>query len=319
MQKWQICDVGDISVEKNKHVHIDMGGPNATKLHFNVGSRDTADAVVEKLEISRTLAPAEQRAVISPPPRSGVSSPLKKNGASVRFAEESPAIIPPRESSEEEEETEEDGQATDDGEPAVALYDFEGTGSDELTVQEGERLWIIEKEGEEWWKCRNEHGIEGVVPASYLEVGHKSSWKSFTDVILRALVEHLSLLSQKTTVLLSAKSKNGSRPKGKKRNEGSASARRRSERRKSRNNVQRPPPQRQRSIGSDVKRKKLLLLPKQSVGSVRRPQSVLNRRQKGDRARRRRCRAQPMLNAFFDIMIFQSSPDLANQTQRVDV
>ncbi|KAG1770092.1 hypothetical protein EDD22DRAFT_770447, partial [Suillus occidentalis] len=169
VQKWQICDVGDISVEKNKHVHIDMGGPNATKLHFNVGSRDTADAVVEKLEISRTLAPAEQRAIISPPPRSGVSSPVKKNGASVRFAEESPAIIPPRESSEEEEETEEDGQVTDDGEPAVALYDFEGTGSDELTVQEGERLWIIEKEGEEWWKCRNEHGIEGVVPASYLE------------------------------------------------------------------------------------------------------------------------------------------------------
>lgn len=171
VQKWQISDVGDISIEKNKHVHIDMGGPNATKLHFNVGSRDTADAVVEKLQTSRRLASAEQRAVISPPPRSEVSSLVKKNGASVRFAEESPAIIPPRESSEEEEEeTEEVGQGTtDDGEPAVALYDFEGTGSDELTVQEGERLWIIEKEGEEWWKCRNEHGIEGVVPASYLE------------------------------------------------------------------------------------------------------------------------------------------------------
>ncbi|KAG1820220.1 uncharacterized protein BJ212DRAFT_1009649 [Suillus subaureus] len=170
VQKWQISDVGDISVEKNKHVHIDMGGPNATKLHFNVGSRDTADAVVEKLETSLTLASAEQSAAISPPPRSEVSSPVKKNGVSVRFTEESPAIIPPREpSGEEEEETEEDVQGTDDGEAAVALYDFEGTGSDELTVQEGERLWIIEKEGEEWWKCRNEHGIEGVVPASYLE------------------------------------------------------------------------------------------------------------------------------------------------------
>ncbi|KAG2118784.1 uncharacterized protein F5147DRAFT_801061 [Suillus discolor] len=170
VQKWQISDVGDISVEKHKHVHIDMGGPSATKLHFYVGSRDTADAVVEKLETSRILASADQRAVISPPPRSEVSSPVKKNSASVRFAEESPVIIPPRESSEEEEEeAEEDGQGIDDGEPAVALYDFEGTGSDELSVQEGERLWIIEKEGEEWWKCRNEHGIEGVVPASYLE------------------------------------------------------------------------------------------------------------------------------------------------------
>jgi hypothetical protein len=64
------------------------------------------------------------------------------------------------------------------------LYDFEGTGSDELTVQEGERLWIIEKEGEEWWKCRNEDGIEGVVPASYLEVSH--------PVIMRADTLHHS-------------------------------------------------------------------------------------------------------------------------------
>lgn len=116
-------------------------------------------------------------------------------------------------------------------------------------------------------------------------------------------MEHLSLLSQKTTVLPSAKSKSVSRPKGKRRNEGSASARIRSERRRNRNNAQRLPQQRQRLIGSGVKRRKLPPLPKQNVGSVRRPQSVLNRRQKGDRARRRRCRPQPMLNVLFDIFI----------------
>ncbi|OAX41347.1 hypothetical protein K503DRAFT_512190 [Rhizopogon vinicolor AM-OR11-026] len=182
VQKWQISDVEDTSVEKNKHVHIGIGGPSATKLHFNVGSRDAADAVVEKLEASCALATAEHRAVVPPPQHTEVSSPQKKHAASVRFAQESPAIIPPREPSEDGEEQEEDvqeetqegGQAADDGEPAIALYDFEGTGSDELTVQEGERLWIIEKEGEEWWKCRNEHGIEGVVPASYLEVSHQT-------------------------------------------------------------------------------------------------------------------------------------------------
>jgi len=191
VRKWQISDVEDTSIEKNKHVHIGIGGPSASKLHFNVGSRDTADAVVEKLEASRALAAAEHRAVIPPPPQSTeVSSPHKKNGASVRFAPESPAIIPPRESSEDgeeeeiPEETEESVQEANDGEPAIALYDFEGTGSDELTVQEGERLWIIEKEGEEWWKCRNEDGIEGVVPASYLEVSH--------PVIMRADTLHHS-------------------------------------------------------------------------------------------------------------------------------
>jgi hypothetical protein len=50
--------------------------------------------------------------------------------------EESPAIIPPCESSEEEEE-EVDGQGIDDGEPAIALYAFKGMGSDELSVQKG--------------------------------------------------------------------------------------------------------------------------------------------------------------------------------------
>ncbi|KAG0709247.1 hypothetical protein DFH29DRAFT_1074967 [Suillus ampliporus] len=86
----------------------------------------------------------------------------------------------PRSSSEDGEETEEEEEmeeeieeeieeGAEDGEPAVALYDFEGTCSDELTVQEDERLWIIEKGSEGWWKCRNEHGINGVVPASYLE------------------------------------------------------------------------------------------------------------------------------------------------------
>ena len=53
---------------------------------------------------------------------------------------------------------------------AVALYDFSADGVDELSVAEGERLTVLEKDGDEWWKCRNSKGLEGVVPASYLEV-----------------------------------------------------------------------------------------------------------------------------------------------------
>ena len=51
-----------------------------------------------------------------------------------------------------------------------ALYDFNADGEDELSVKEGEKLIVLEKDGEEWWKCRNAHDTEGVVPASYLEV-----------------------------------------------------------------------------------------------------------------------------------------------------
>ena len=188
MEKWDTTDVEDFTIERHKHVLIDMGGRNPTKLHFNVGKEEVAEAILTKLDDSRKLAisnakasseaakaelPAH-RSTVTPPPRPvESSSPSKKNGASVRFTEESPEIIPPRPPSEDDEAEDGGAGSTGDeqGELAVALYDFEGTGPDELSVQEGERLHIIEKEGEEWWKCRNAQGDEGVVPASYLEVG----------------------------------------------------------------------------------------------------------------------------------------------------
>lgn len=189
MQKWDTADVEDFTIERHKHILIDMGGRNPTKLHFNVGKEEIAETILTKLDDSRKLAISNAKAVseaanvevdarrsaLTPPPRPVESgSPSKKNGVSVRFAEESPEIIPPREPSEDG-EAEEGGvdltRNEQKGELAAALYDFEGTGPDELSVQEGERLRIIEKEGEEWWKCRNAHGNEGVVPASYLEVG----------------------------------------------------------------------------------------------------------------------------------------------------
>lgn len=189
MQKWNTADVEDFTIERHKHIHIDMGGSIPTRLHFNVGKEEIAETILTKLDDSRRLAISNAKAVsevanvefhvrrsaITPPPRPvESSSPSKKNGVSVRFTEESPEIIPPREPSEDGEAEEDRVHLTGDeqeGEFVVALYDFESTGPDELSVQEGERLCIIEKEGEEWWKCRNAHGNEGVVPASYLEVG----------------------------------------------------------------------------------------------------------------------------------------------------
>ncbi|KAF8845883.1 hypothetical protein BDN67DRAFT_961539 [Paxillus ammoniavirescens] len=192
VQKWDTAGVEDFTIERHKHVLIDMGGANPMKLHFSVGKEEIAEAILTKLDDSRKLATSNakaaaaaasaeldgRRSALTPPPRhSGAGSPSKRNGASVRFTEESPQIIPPREPSEdgevegEEESGVGDGETggEEDGESAVALYDFEGTSSDELSVQEGEQLHIIEKEGEEWWKCRNAQGVEGVVPASYLE------------------------------------------------------------------------------------------------------------------------------------------------------
>ncbi|KAF8529197.1 hypothetical protein BU17DRAFT_36962 [Hysterangium stoloniferum] len=183
VQKWQTSDVIDMKIEKSKHLHLEIAGNMPVSLHFSVGSKDVAEAIVRKLESSRSLSNGtdhDQPSIrqTSPPPTSPSLSPLsisvpvstpkgKKNGASVHFAAV-PAVIPAPETPVDAEPGEEEVEM--DGEAAVALYDFIADNEDELSVSEGEKLVILDKvSSEEWWKCRNVHGAEGVVPASYVE------------------------------------------------------------------------------------------------------------------------------------------------------
>lgn len=52
----------------------------------------------------------------------------------------------------------------------LVLYDFSAKGDDELTVEENERLTIVDRSDDEWWLVRNSQGQEGVVPAQYVEL-----------------------------------------------------------------------------------------------------------------------------------------------------
>jgi actin cytoskeleton-regulatory complex protein SLA1 len=76
-----------------------------------------------------------------------------------------------------------------DGEPAVALYDFNADGEDELSIQEGESLAVLERDADDWWKVRNSHGAEGVVPASYVEVSVSYCVRSFSVTIGPPVIE----------------------------------------------------------------------------------------------------------------------------------
>jgi actin cytoskeleton-regulatory complex protein SLA1 len=184
VQKWQSVDIDRVSTEKSKHVHITIGGSTPSTLHFQASSKDNADAIAEKLESSKALStptqPQKDDNVRLPPIRVDVVDPEKTR--SVRFSESSPVIIPARDTSEDGDEGDIEGESpgmdhSNDlvesaaGEAATALYDFEADGEDELSVKEGERLLVLEKDGDEWWKCQNTNGVEGVVPASYIEVG----------------------------------------------------------------------------------------------------------------------------------------------------
>lgn len=197
MQKWQTSDVGSITSEKAKHVTIDVGGTTPVNLHFHAGSKDNVEAIMTKLKSSKAMSdsPPAQETSVSPPPRSpspDIPSPKETKRAQVHFSPASPVIIPPREDEADEEEvddsTEEHQHGTQgavinghsqatvnhggDANSGTALYDFTADGNDELSIVEGEHLIILERDGDEWWKCRNAKGKEGVVPASYIEVWH---------------------------------------------------------------------------------------------------------------------------------------------------
>ena len=147
-------------VDKSKHVLIEVGGATAANLHFHAGSKDTAEEILAKLESSRSLArtsieattpsAAEPQVEPGPPPEpepeptptptqrtlplplrtDGAHSPSKKG---VHFSKASPAIIPLRPTSPPDEAQ----QEAIEGLQAVALYDFQVQGDDELTVAEG--------------------------------------------------------------------------------------------------------------------------------------------------------------------------------------
>lgn len=188
MQKWQTTDIQSSRVEKNKHVHIEVGGPNAASLHFHAGSKEIADAIMAKLEAART--PEEENSSTEEPVQ--IPERPRSVAKSVHFDNSEPVIIPPREEEEGEPEPEEEELPTQvhdeiegEGERAVVLYDFNADGDDEMTVHEGETLLVLDRDTDEWWKCRNARGEEGVVPANYLEVRFwDSSLPHFTSLIL---------------------------------------------------------------------------------------------------------------------------------------
>lgn len=182
VQKWQTSDVTQVSIEKSKHVHITIGGANPISLHFSTGSRDIADAIEEKMRSSKELSSEaaepddEELSTDMPPSR---DAPPK----AVHFSA-APNIIPDPESEEEEEEPDAPARsappraAPSRGEDGVALYDFTADGDDELSVREGDKLIVLERDNDDWWKCTNAKGQEGVVPASYVEVSNPRATSS---------------------------------------------------------------------------------------------------------------------------------------------
>jgi len=184
VQKWDTKDITSVKTEKSKHVHIEVGGSKAASLHYHATPKEV-EAIVDKVESSRALSSsssppkasspepestattpsAATRRTLPPPLAIPTQPPESKKGVHFRG---SPASIIP--SPPDRDDGSEIGEEEEEGEGAAALYDFAADGEDELTVRSGERLRVIDRTNDEWWKCRNSYGAEGVVPASYVDV-----------------------------------------------------------------------------------------------------------------------------------------------------
>lgn len=77
-------------------MRVEILGDSPINLHYHAGSKDVAEAIIDKLDSSKAAAKAADAAgggtsLVNGSPKS------KKNGVSVHFATTPPSIISPRE------------------------------------------------------------------------------------------------------------------------------------------------------------------------------------------------------------------------------
>lgn len=176
MQQWPLSTLTNLTHEKSKHLHLTF--PSAGELHFVISSKAEFEDILAKLEGDREVA--------SPPPPS--SAPAPTPAPAPAAAQESTSYIPPpppirgaaatssippppirtASSSASRPSATAAGAAETN---AIALYDFDSAGADELSLVEGERVWLVlgGSDDPEWAKIRKGEE-EGVVPASYVEL-----------------------------------------------------------------------------------------------------------------------------------------------------
>ncbi|XP_076023761.1 tyrosine-protein kinase Tec [Genypterus blacodes] len=79
-----------------------------------------------------------------------------------------PPPLPPGPGEEDDEDEEEDDDEEEEEEVVVALYDFPGTESHDLSLVKGGEYVILEKCDVNWYKARNMYGEEGYIPSNYV-------------------------------------------------------------------------------------------------------------------------------------------------------
>uniref|UniRef100_A0A8C0BWF4 Tyrosine-protein kinase n=1 Tax=Buteo japonicus TaxID=224669 RepID=A0A8C0BWF4_9AVES len=61
----------------------------------------------------------------------------------------------------------------------IALYDFFARGPSDLPLKKSEEYIILEQYDPHWWKARDQHGNEGLIPSNYVTENKKSNLETY--------------------------------------------------------------------------------------------------------------------------------------------
>lgn len=161
VQQYPILDVTKYLYD-GKNLHIEVEGAKQAILDFQASSKSEAKAILAKISDSARAAQMSNTHVNQNSPDRQIAAPA--------------AAIPPRTGSsriehqpepEPEEEEEESNCVPKWG---ISLYAFQAEGSDEITVDENEQIYVLDYERTDgWWRVQKVDGETGLVPSSYVQ------------------------------------------------------------------------------------------------------------------------------------------------------
>ncbi|CAI2182385.1 11383_t:CDS:10, partial [Funneliformis geosporum] len=182
VRQWEINDITDINKDK-KNISFTFGGSKGGTIDFHA-NKNVIIEIFQKAEDCRASIEIPTVKVDNSSTRSSIVSPTLSSSR--------PSSTHKSIESEELQEYENDEQDVSNSYHSVpevtieekyveenellspkfgvALYDFDAQGEDEVSIREGDELWIIDDvSSEEWWKIKK-GDEEGVVPASFIEL-----------------------------------------------------------------------------------------------------------------------------------------------------
>lgn len=199
VRQFPITNLQTFSIPSSKH--LDLSFTSGDTLHFHCGHKETADEIIDKIEFSKRIAGAggsqahvQSQAGVSDD-EAAIVSTASPSAKGVRWAEEQQFLPPPPAHPLRANSASSFGSATASSPAAPTasmtatrkanvLYDFEAQGDDELSVNEGEVVTVIDGDNEDWWTVKNDAGDQGVVPAQYVEYADHTQGDDSHDAAL---------------------------------------------------------------------------------------------------------------------------------------